>query len=166
MLILYVVTDSEAPVRHPRILVADDNPQVLELLTLLLEQEYQVVGTAADGRALLSAAQKLRPDIILTDVDMPILNGIEAVREIHKLQPDCCVIFHSSHGEQHIVTKTYEVGASGYLIKGASPSLLSEIGTIVRRLCKPPEVTTAAPSAAQTTAVNNGAPALAIASTD
>ena len=135
---------------RPRILLGDDYPPILELLKVLLELDYEVVGTVGDGRALLSTAQKLRPDIILTDVDMPILSGIEAAREIHKLQPDCCIIFHSSHAEQHIVAAAYEAGASGYLIKGASPSLPSSLKAIVPSQSQPSKATAARRTNGQT----------------
>lgn len=140
---------------RPRILLGDDYPQILELLKILLELDYEVVGTVGDGRALLSTAQKLRPDIILTDVDMPILSGIEAVREIRKLQPDCCIIFHSSHAEQHIVASAYEAGASGYLIKGASTSLLSSLNAIVPSRLRLSNATAARRMNGQTMAYTN-----------
>lgn len=119
-----------------RILLADDHPQILTLLQTLLEPDYHVVGTVEDGQSLIAAAQALRPDVVLTDVDMPVLNGIDAVRELHKLLPDCRVIFHSSHGEPEIMTAAFEAGASGYLIKGSSHSLVSSIRTVVRHIWK------------------------------
>ncbi len=122
-----------------RILLADDHPQVLTLLQTLLEPDYKVVGTAEDGQSLIAAAQALRPDLILTDVDMPVLNGIEAVRELHKLVPDCRVIFHSSHSDAETMAAAFEAGASGYLIKGSSQSLVSSIRTVVRHIMKSQE---------------------------
>ena len=71
--------------RRLRILLADDHPQILNLLQNLLEPDYRVVGTAEDGQSLLATAQALKPDLVLTDVDMPALNGIDAVRELHKV---------------------------------------------------------------------------------
>ena len=67
--------------RRLRVLLADDYSRMLTLLQLVLEPTYQVVGTVEDGQSLIAAAQALRPDIILTDVDMPIMNGIDAIRE-------------------------------------------------------------------------------------
>ncbi len=120
--------------RRLRILLADDHPQILNLLQNLLEPEYRVVGTAENGQSLLATAQALKPDLVLTDVDMPALNGIDAVRELHKVLPECRVIFHSSHSESEIIAAAFEAGASGYLIKGSSQSLLSAVRTMVRHV--------------------------------
>ena len=117
-----------------RIVLADDHPQILSLLQTLLEPEYDVVGTAEDGQSLIAAAQALRPDLVLTDVEMPVLNGIDAVRELHKALPDCRVIFHSSHAESEVMAAAFQAGASGYLIKGSSQSLVSSIRTVVRHV--------------------------------
>jgi DNA-binding NarL/FixJ family response regulator len=122
--------------RRLRILLADDHPQILTLLQTLLEPDYRVVGTVEDGQSLLAAAQALKPDLVLTDIDMPVLNGIAAVRELHKVLPDCRVIFHSSHSEPEIMAAAFEAGASGYLIKGSSQSLLSAVRTVVRHVWK------------------------------
>jgi DNA-binding NarL/FixJ family response regulator len=134
--------------RRLRILLADNHPQILTLLQTLLEPDYRVVGTAEDGQSLLAAAQALKPDLVLTDVDMPVLNGIDAVRELHKVLPDCRVIFHSSHSDPEIMAAAFEAGASGYLIKGSSQSLLSAVRTAVRHVWKTDELPTAGQPAA------------------
>ncbi len=69
---------------RPKILLADDHAIVIDGLRRLLETEFEVVGAVGDGRALLSAAKKLRPDVILVDISMPSLNGLEAVRQLKK----------------------------------------------------------------------------------
>ena len=114
-----------------RILLADDHPQILMLLQTLLEPDYHVVGTAKDGASLIEAARALKPDLVLTDVDMPALNGLDAVRQLHQLLPGCRVIVHSSHSERDLIATALEAGASAFLIKGSSQSLLSSIRTAV-----------------------------------
>jgi len=120
--------------RRLRVLLADDYSRMLTLLQLVLEPTYQVVGTVEDGQSLIAAAQALRPDIILTDVDMPMMNGIDAIRELRKTLPDCCVIFHSSHGEPEVMAAAFAAGGSGYVIKGSPRSLLSSIHTVIRQV--------------------------------
>ena len=76
-----------------RVLIADDDMQVLRFLSNLLSDDFCVVGTVSDGRALLAAAMELHPQIIITDIDMPTMNGLDAVRQIEALLPDIKVIF-------------------------------------------------------------------------
>ncbi len=115
-----------------RILLCDDESQMLSLLQSVLEPEYSVVGTAEDGKALIAAAQALRPDLVLTDIEMPRMDGIEAVQELRKTLPDCRVIFHTSHDEPEVMAAAFSAGASGYLIKGSLGSLLSGIRTALQ----------------------------------
>lgn len=117
-----------------RILLCDDESQMLSLLQSVLEPEYSVVGTAEDGQALIAAAQALRPDLVLTDIEMPRMDGIEAVQELRKTLPDCRVIFHTSHDEPEVMAAAFSAGAAGYLIKGSLPSLISGIRTVVRHV--------------------------------
>lgn len=119
-----------------RIVLADDHPRIVTLLKALLEPEYRVVGTAADGQSLLTAAFALRPDIVLTDVDMPLVNGIDAVRDLHRKLPDCRVIVYTSRTEPEIMAAAFAAGASGYLIKGSSQSLVTSIRAVVRHVCQ------------------------------
>jgi CheY-like chemotaxis protein len=116
-----------------RILLCDDESQMLSLLQSVLEPEYSVVGTAEDGQALIAAAQALRPDLVLTDIEMPRMDGIEAVQELRKTLPDCRVIFHTSRTEPEVMAAAFSAGASGYLIKGSAQSLISAIRTVVRQ---------------------------------
>lgn len=101
-----------------RILLCDDEAQMLSLLQSVLEPEYTVIGTAEDGQALIAAAQALRPDLVVTDIDMPRMDGIEAVQELRKTLPDCRVIFHTSRDEPEVMAAAFSAGAAGYLIKG------------------------------------------------
>ena len=120
--------------KHLRILLCDDEAQMLALLQSVLETEYTVVGTAEDGLALIAAAQALRPDLVLTDIDMPRMDGIEAVQELRKTLPDCRVIFHTSRAEPEVMAAAFSAGAAGYLIKGSLPALLSGIRTAIRHV--------------------------------
>lgn len=115
-----------------RILLCDDQPELLGLLQRILEPDYQVVGTAEHGLSLLAAAHALRPDIVLTDINMPLLNGLEAARELRKQLPDCRIIFHSSHDEPEILAAAFSAGASGYLIKSPSHTLRSTIRAVIQ----------------------------------
>lgn len=111
---------------RPRILMADDHSLVLAGLRRLVEEEGDVVGTVQDGRALVEEAQKLRPDIILLDISMPLLNGLDAARQLTKLVPECKLIFLTMHATPTYVTEAFKVGASGYLIKQSAEAELKQ----------------------------------------
>jgi DNA-binding NarL/FixJ family response regulator len=103
-----------------RILLADDHLVVLQGLRKILDRpEFEVVGAARDGRELVEAAARLKPDVIIADISMPLLNGIEAVRQIRKQDPAAKVIFLSMHPEAIYAVEAMKAGASGYLVKSA-----------------------------------------------
>jgi DNA-binding NarL/FixJ family response regulator len=110
----------------PRILIADDHAIVLAGLCKLVEAdgEGEVVGTVEDGRALVEEAQKLRPDIILLDISMPLLNGLDAARQIGKLMPECKLIMLTMHASPTYAAEAFKAGVSGYLIKRSAASEL------------------------------------------
>jgi DNA-binding NarL/FixJ family response regulator len=112
----------------PRILIADDHSIVLAGLCKLVEAdgEGEVVGTVEDGRALVEAAQKLRPDIILLDISMPLLNGLDAARQIVKLMPECKLIMLTMHASPTYAAEAFKAGVSGYLIKRSAASELKQ----------------------------------------
>ncbi len=109
---------------RPRVLLADDHKIVAEGLRTILEQEFELVGTVEDGRALMEAAEKLNPDVIVTDISMPLLNGIEAAHQIKKLSPKVKIVFLTMHPDVTYATRALEAGASGYVLKHAAPSEL------------------------------------------
>ncbi len=104
--------------KKPRILLADDHPEMLNALCGLLEDGLgEVVGTVADGEALVEAAQRLEPDIIIADISMPRLNGLDATRALQSCVPQSKVIILTVHREPVYVTLAFHAGARGYLLK-------------------------------------------------
>lgn len=106
------------------ILIADDHRLFGEGLRVLLEPEYEVVGLVQDGKELVEAARKLQPDVIVTDVSMPSLSGLEAAAQIRKLGIASRVIILTQHREVIYAKRALEVGAVGYLLKHAASSEL------------------------------------------
>jgi len=107
-----------------RILIADDHTLLVEAFVKLLEPKYEVVGTAEDGRALLTEAQRLKPDIILADISMPRLNGLDAVHQIKQTWPEARLIFLTVNEDPNLVAEAFRMGASGYLLKNCAASEL------------------------------------------
>ncbi len=110
---------------RPRILLADDHTLVLEGIHKILQDEFDVIGMVEDGRALVEAAQRLDPDVIVLDISMPMLNGLEAARQIKKLMPTSKLIFLTMHGDPTYATEAFQAGASGYLLKRSAASELT-----------------------------------------
>ncbi len=116
----------------PRVLLADDHALVLEGFKKLLEEHCQVVGSVEDGRALLDAAKRLQPDIVISDISMPKLNGLDAARRLQKIVPRPRVIFVTVHADQDYVTQAFKAGASAYLLKrSAGSELLQAINAVM-----------------------------------
>ena len=108
----------------PRLLLADDHTLLLEGIRLLLEPEFDLVGSVEDGQALLAAAKSLKPDVILLDISMPLLNGIDAARRLRKILPSARLIFVTMHAGAEYVTEAFRAGAMGYLMKDTSSDAL------------------------------------------
>ncbi len=107
------------PLMTLRLMLVDDNGPVRRSLKSLLEQEgYKVIVEAADGEQAVSLAYQHRPDVIILDLSMPHLNGIEAARRIHKSHPEIRTIILTVHREYHYVVRALEAGARGYILKG------------------------------------------------
>jgi DNA-binding NarL/FixJ family response regulator len=111
--------------RKPRLLLADDHAMILEGLTRLLEPEFEVVGTAGDGRTLLEMAVRLNPDVIVADLSMPLMSGIEAARQLAKKDCRAKVIILSMHSDVELGSQALRVGASGYVLKHSAAECLS-----------------------------------------
>lgn len=108
----------------PRIVLADDHPMVLEGVARLVEDFGEVVGKVEDGRSLLEVASHLNPDVVIMDISMPSLNGLESARHLQKLVPRCKIIFLTMHADSAYITAAFEAGASGYLLKRSAGSEL------------------------------------------
>lgn len=115
--------------KRPTVILADDYAIVVEGLRSILELDYYVVGVVSDGRALLTAAEHLEPDVIVADVSMPLLNGIEAARRIHKTNQKVKIVFLSMHPDAAYVTEAFRAGGSAYVLKSSASA---EILTAVR----------------------------------
>ncbi len=111
--------------KRARILLADDHRILAEGLRGLLEPKFELVGIVEDGRALLAAAEELQPDVIVADISMPLLNGIEAVRQIKRTNKKIKVVFLTMHPDVTYAASAFEAGASGYVLKHSAPSELT-----------------------------------------
>jgi DNA-binding NarL/FixJ family response regulator len=107
--------------RRPRVLLADDHPMMLEGLRKLLEPSCDVAGMVMDGHALLAAVERLRPDLVISDISMPDLDGLAATRRLRATHPGVRVLILSIHIEHSWVNAAFEAGASGYLTKTSAP---------------------------------------------
>ena len=110
----------------PRILIADDHSILLAGVKKLLENTYDIVGTVEDGRALIEAAERLKPDVILMDISMPLLNGLDAAQQLKKLLPEAKLLFLTMHSSPTYATEAFKAGASGYLLKQSAASELPQ----------------------------------------
>jgi DNA-binding NarL/FixJ family response regulator len=104
------------------VLLADDHPMILEGLRRLLEPEFEVIGAATDGRELLAIAAGRRPDLVIADIEMPGLDGVELTRRLRETLPGTPVLILSIHAEASAVRAAFAAGASGYLTKAAAPA--------------------------------------------
>ena len=110
--------------KRPRILLADDHRIFLEGLRSLLEPDFEIVGAVEDGRTLMEETKKLHPDLIVADISMPLLNGIEAIRQIKKTDQSMKIILLTMHPDVTYAARGFEAGASGYVLKHSAPDEL------------------------------------------
>ncbi len=109
-----------------KVLLADDHTLLLEAFKGLLEPESEVVGAVGDGRALLKAARALNPDVIVLDIAMPLLNGLEAARQLQEISPQAKLIFLTMNPDPDMAAEALRLGASGYLLKTSAASELTK----------------------------------------
>jgi DNA-binding NarL/FixJ family response regulator len=120
----------------PRVLLADDHTLLAEAFRKLLEPQCEVVGTVADGRALVAAAMALKPDVVLVDIGMPLLNGLDAARQLRQAVPDVKIIFLTMNEDPQLAVEAISAGASGYLVKkSAASELFRAIQEALKRRC-------------------------------
>jgi DNA-binding NarL/FixJ family response regulator len=119
--------------RRPTVLLADDHEIVIEGLLRVLDPDFEVVGSVSDGAALLKAAEKFKPDLIIADITMPVLNGIEAIRRINKLLPRTAIVVLTMHLDVMYATEAIAAGAAGYVLKH---SIRSDLLTAAHKALK------------------------------
>jgi DNA-binding NarL/FixJ family response regulator len=119
--------------KKPRLLLADDHKIVIEGLKNLLRDEFEIVGSVEDGRALVEKASTLYPDVIVADISMPQLNGIEAARQIKKIDKNIKIVFLTMHPDATYAANAFEAGASGFVLKhSASAELIRAIHEAIK----------------------------------
>lgn len=116
--------------RRPRVLLADDHTMLLDAFRRLLEPRCEIVGTAGDGRALLELAAKTQPDVIVLDIAMPRLNGIDACAQLRRKMPAVSLVFLTVNEDPDIAAEAIGLGASGYLLKNSASG---ELFTAIER---------------------------------
>jgi len=118
--------------RRVRVLLADDHTIVVEGLSSLLKDHFELVGTVSDGSQLVDAAKTLRPDVIVTDLSMPVLSGLDALRRLKTEGIDAKVIFLTMHADARVATEALRAGANGFLLKqSAGEELITAIEDVL-----------------------------------
>jgi DNA-binding NarL/FixJ family response regulator len=118
---------------QPRLLLADDHKETADLLRGLLQPEFDVIAQVQDGFALLSAVERLSPDVIVSDISMPGLDGIAAATQIVRRNPAARIVFVTVHCDPLLVERGFEAGALGYVMKrAAGDELLSAVRSALR----------------------------------
>lgn len=117
----------------PRVLLADDHNMLLGAFEKLLSPECEIVGTASDGRSLVLLAHQLKPDVVVLDIAMPLLNGLDAGRQIKQLQKSTKLVFVTMNEDSDLAAEAFRAGASAYLLKR---SAASELLVAIREVMK------------------------------
>lgn len=116
-----------------RVILADDHRLITDALKSLLDPLFEVVGTFADGHALVEGAVALKPDVIVLDVGMPLLNGLSAGQKLKELMPGVKLVYLTMNQDQDLVAEAFRLGANGYLVKSsAAADLITAIRTVAR----------------------------------
>jgi DNA-binding NarL/FixJ family response regulator len=118
--------------KRPRILLADDHALMLERMRAALASHYEIAGAVTDGRALVDAALRLKPDLIVSDITMPHLNGIDAASQIKMSLPGIKLLFVTMHSSSAYVRAALEAGGTGYVLKsGMREELLDAVQSVL-----------------------------------
>ena len=121
---------------RPQILIADDHAIFVEALRLLLEKHYRVVGTVNDGRALVTEACRLKPDVVVVDVGMPLLNGLDAAKRVREQLPKVKLVFLTMQDNPNLAAAALELGSAGFVLKhSAGSELLKAIERVLHGKC-------------------------------
>lgn len=118
-----------------RVLLVDDHPTLVEALRKLLENEFEIVGCAGDGRTMIEIALRLKPDVVLVDVSLPVLSGFEAARQLRKKAPKIAIVFLTTNEDCELAAEALRIGAAGYVLK---KSAASELPRAIRASVKGP----------------------------
>ena len=119
--------------RRTKVLLADDHAIVAEGLATLLKDHFDLVGTVGNGNELIDLARKLRPDVIVADIAMPVLSGLEALRRLKAARSEAKVIFLTMHADAQLATEAFRAGASGYVLKqSAGEELIAAIQEVLQ----------------------------------
>lgn len=118
-----IVSPAKAP--RPRLLLADDHNILLEGVRKLLESNFEIVGVAGDGREAVTLAETLRPDIVVLDIGLPLLNGIDAARQIRERAPQSRIVMLTQQTGKPYIRKAFEAGATAYVVKQSASRELS-----------------------------------------
>ncbi len=113
-------------IQRTRLLLADDHPMTLEGIRAFLAPHFESIDTVTDGRALVDKALQLRPDLVILDITMPLLNGIDAAAKIHRALPDTRLLFITMHTDPAYLEAALNAGATGYVLKSAARDELLE----------------------------------------
>lgn len=112
--------------KRPKVLLADDHAMVAEGLVNLLESDFELVGTVSNGRELVASAEKLGPDVIVADISMPSLNGLDAARQLKEADNPAKIVFLTMHADADLATEAFRAGASAYVVKHSAAEELIE----------------------------------------
>jgi DNA-binding NarL/FixJ family response regulator len=117
---------------RPKLLLADDHTMFSQGLQRLLEDEFELVGAVGDGHALVEAARRLNPDVIVVDISMPVMNGFDAVRQLSKEGVTAKIIFLTMHADDRLLAEAFRCGGSGYVLKqSAGEELIAAIRQVL-----------------------------------